>query len=473
MPNLPRPHFNKLSPQTDSVRDECLRNGQLGIAEKPDAIARQDCAGLTRRRFLRVATLAAGGTTVGGVLARPSLAARAATIVPNTAVIQIFCGGGPSQIDMYDLKGNAPAEIRGEFSAISTNVAGIQISEHLPLQAQVADKLAVVRTITHTNSSHLPSSHLVLTGYEPALPPKDNLNPFAGAVASKLHGANQPGLPAYVAVPKRVSYGTAAYLGAAYNPFTTQKYPNAKDFHVPNLKLAGGVTSGRLSQRGALLSKLDRMRRDIDLHGDLLGLDDFTREAMELITSDKAARAFDVSREDPKLRDQYGWDAIGQNCLVARRLVEAGVTYVTCLSGGGWDTHKNNFSRLKSEALPRYDRAIAALVSDIYQRGLAERVLVVAFGEFGRTPRVNRDAGRDHWPGASCVLFSGGGLKVGQMVGSTDKQGAYPASNPYSPGCVLATIYRHLGIDYHHVFHDQNNRPMPVLYSGHPIDELL
>jgi len=434
--------------------------------------AHRNDARLTRRDALGFGTLACVGGTLTGFLEGMTFAAGAAND-QKTAVIQVFCGGGPSHIDMYDMKPHAPAEIRGEYDSIPTNVPGIRISEHLPLQAQVMDKLAIVRTVTHKNSSHLPSSHLALTGYEPLLPPKGNLHPFTGSVVAKLRGPNKPGLPAYVAVPKRVSYGSAAYLGAAYNPFTTQNNPNDKDFYVRNLKLTDGLTRGRLDRRGNLLDQLDTMRRDVDLGGDLLGLDHFNHEALDLITGDKAARAFDLSQEDPKLRDNYGWDLIGQNCLLARRLVEAGVTYVTCLSGGGWDTHQNNFARLKSEALPRYDRAIAALVSDIYDRGLAERVLVMAFGEFGRTPRINADAGRDHWPGASSVVFSGGGLKVGQMIGTTDKHAAYPTSKPFLPGSVLATMYRHMGIDRHHLFNDQNDRPMPVLPQGQPIEELL
>jgi hypothetical protein len=374
---------------------------------------------------------------------------------------------------MYDPKPEGPLEIRGEFDSIATNVPGIRFSEHLPHQARVMDKLAIVRTVTHTNSAHLPSSHYVLTGYETALPPKDNLNPSTGSVVAKLRGPNRPGLPAYAAVPSKVSYGTAAYLGAAYNPFTTENKPHEKDFHVRNLKLTGGLTLGRLGRRGDLLTQLDTMRRDIDQNGDLQGVDGFTRSAFELITSDKAAAAFDINAEDPKLRDMYGWDMIGQNCLLARRLVEAGVTYVTCLSGGGWDTHENNFSRLKKEALPRYDQALAALVTDLYDRGLSERVLVMAFGEFGRTPQINAKAGRDHWPGTACVVFSGGGMNVGQMVGTTDKQAAYPTSKPFSPNCVLATMYRHMGIDAGHHFHDHNDRPIPVLYGGKPIDELF
>lgn len=265
----------------------------------------------------------------------------------------------------------------------------------------------------------------------------------------------------------------AAYLGGAYDSFPTQKDPNSDGFRVPNLTRLPELSIDRLFSRQALAQDLDTMRRDVDARGEMSAFDRYSAQALNLITSEKVGRAFDIEREPSRVRDQYGRTPIGQNCLLARRLVEAGVTYVTCLSGGGWDTHTNNFSELKDVTLPRYDRAVAALVSDLYERGLGDRVLVMAFGEFGRTPRINRDAGRDHWPGAMSVLFSGGGLKVGQMVGSTDSHGAYPTSKPYSPGCVLATMYHVMGIDYNHHFYDQSDRPIPVLPEGRPITELI
>jgi len=335
------------------------------------------------------------------------------------------------------------------------------------------DKLAVVRSVHHGTSSHLPASHRMLTGYETNPNAVDNTSPFTGSVVARLRGANAAGLPAYVAVPKRVSFGSAAYAGAAYNPFITDVEPNAKDFRVKSLTLDGRVNAERLGHRRGLLQRLDTFRRDVDLHGDLEGLDSFYRDAVEMITSDRAARAFEIDREDPQLRDEYGRTSIGQNCLLARRLVEAGVTYVTCLSGGGWDTHTNNFRELRDVTLPRYDRAIAALVKDLHARGLEKNVLVMAFGEFGRTPRINRDAGRDHWPGAMAVLLAGGGLQAGRMIGTTDARGAYPASEPHSPGDVLSTMYHVMGIDPRHELHDYSGRPIPVLNEGRPIAGLV
>ncbi len=433
----------------------------------------RNCNGVTRRSVLKAGTLLWGGLSLPDLLRSKARAAAEGRSISEMSVIQIFCGGGPSQLDMYDMKPRAPAEVRGEFQEISTNVPGLRISEHLPLQAQVMDRMAIVRSVRHTTSSHLPASHFILTGHPTAPPANGNSHPACGSVVAAMRGTSRDGLPTYVAVPRKVAFGLAAYLGAARNPFTTGIDPNDKDFRVRSLKLVENFTLGRLGERRVLLQQFDGLRRDIDLHGDMAGMDAFNQQAVELITSDRAARAFDIASESPEVRDRYGRTFIGQNCLLARRLVEAGVSYVTCLSGGGFDTHKDNFNRLKDVTLPRYDRAIAALVNDIYERGLDKRVLVMAFGEFGRTPKVNADAGRDHWPGAMCMLLAGGGLRVGQMIGETDSQAASPISDPHSPGDVLATMYRRMGIDPGRYFHDLSNRPVPVLPDGEPIGALL
>jgi len=290
---------------------------------------------------------------------------------------------------------------------------------------------------------------------------------------AKLKGPNEPGLPAYVTLPKKVSFGSAAYLGASYNPFTPDANPNEAGFRVRNLTLPGRVSAERLEQRKKLVGDIDTIRRDIDLKGDLGGLDTFYRDAMEMVTSPKATAAFDVNNEPVKLRDRYGRNDLGQCCLLARRLVEAGVTFVTVQAGGGWDTHSNNFTELKRRLLPQYDAGVAALVQDLHDRGMNDDVLVISMGEFGRTPKINKDAGRDHWPGAMSVLYAGGGLKMGQMIGTTDSTAAYPTSKPYTPGCVLSTMYHAVGVDPAHVFYDDGKRPLPVLSEGDPIKELV
>lgn len=425
-----------------------------------------------RRTFLKVGALALGGLTLPDLLAARARGAQSPGSY-RKSVILIWQAGGPSHIDMYDLKPNAPAEVRGEFKPISTNVQGIQISEHLPNQAKVFDKMAVVRSAFHTNAGHGMGSQWMLTGYQPTIEVNDNIFPSTGSVVAKLRGSNMPGLPAYVNLPRVLSLGKAAYLGASYNPFAPDANPNEASFQVRNLKLPGRVDAERLERRKQLVSDLDTIRRDLDAKGDMNGLDTFYRDAMEMVTNTKAQQAFDVNRESVKVRDRYGRNDLGQCCLLARRLVEAGVTFVTVQAGGGWDTHGNNFTELKRRLLPQFDSGVASLVEDIYDRGMQDDVLVLAMGEFGRTPKINKDAGRDHWPGAMSVLYSGGGLKMGQMIGTTNALAEYPTSKPYTPGCVLSTMYHALGIDHKHVFYDQAQRPMPVLSEGEPIKELV
>lgn len=431
------------------------------------------CDGVSRRNFLRVGSLAVGGMTLPNLLRGEALAKEAGTSAKRKAVILVWQAGGPSHLDMYDLKPTAPAEYRGEFKPIPTNVSGIEISEHLPLQAAMFDKFSVVRSAFHTNAGHGMGSQWMLTGYQPTIEVNDNIYPSCGSVVAALRGPNEPGMPAYCNVPNRLDLGKAAYLGASYNPFSPDSDPNSQGFQVRNMKLPGNLSLNRLERRQQLLGQVDTIRRDIDTKGDIVGLDKFYHDAFEMVTSEKALRAFDIHKEDPKLREKYGRNDLGQSCLLARRLVESGVTYITVQAGGGWDTHGNNFAELKNRLLPQFDRAVAALVDDLFVRGLQDEVLVMAMGEFGRTPRINPQAGRDHWPGAMIVLFAGGGLKMGQAIGTTDSKAEYPTSKPYTPGCVLSTMYHTLGIDHHHVFYDNGRRPLPVLNEGQPIPELV
>jgi hypothetical protein len=428
------------------------------------------CDGVSRRTFLKVGSLALGGLTLPGLL---RLRAAEKSSGPRRSVILVWLAGGPSHIDMYDLKPSAPAEIRGEFKPIATNVPGIQIGEHLPHQARIMDKMALLRSAYHTNAGHGMGAQWMLTGYQPTIEVNDNIYPSCGSVVARTRGPNEPGLPAYVNLPRVLSLGKAAYLGASYNPFAPDNDPNSPGFQVRNLRLPGRVDASRLGRRRELLQELDRIRRDVDSRGDMVGLDTFYRDAMEMVTNTKAQNAFDVNKEPPALRDRYGRNDMGQCCLLARRLVEAGVTFVTIQAGGGWDTHGNNFKELKDKLLPNYDRAVAALVSDVYDRGLQDEVLVMTMGEFGRTPRINPQAGRDHWPGAMSIVYAGGGLKMGQAIGTTNANGEAPTSKPATVGCVLSTMYHVLGIDYHHAFYDQAQRPLPILSEGEPIADLI
>lgn len=429
------------------------------------------CEGTSRRTVLKAGALTLGGLTLADLLAYQSRGQ--APISGRKSVILIWQAGGPSHIDMYDLKPSAPAEIRGEFKPISTAVPGLQIGEHLPRQAAEFDKMAVVRSAFHTNPGHGMGSQWMQTGYQATIEVNDNIFPSTGSVVARMKGPNAPGMPAYVNLPRKVSFANAAYLGASYNPFSPDGDPSQAGFQVRNLRLPGRVDANRLNRRQDLLKDLDGIRRDIDTKGDLVGLDTFYRDAMEMVTGARAQKAFNINAEPEALRDRYGRHDMGQSCLLARRLVEAGVTFITIQAGGGWDTHGNNFSELKKNLLPKFDQSVAALVRDLYDRGMHDQVLVMAMGEFGRTPKVNSGAGRDHWPGAMSVLFSGGGLKMGQAVGSTNAAAEYPTTKPYTPGCVLSTMYTALGIDHKHVFYDQAKRPMPILSEGEPIRELV
>jgi hypothetical protein len=430
-------------------------------------------AGVTRRTVLRIGALAVGGLSLPDLLRRRAMAKSTGRETKDTSVILIWQAGGPSHIDMYDLKPQAPAEFRGEFRPIDTNVAGIQFGEHLPLQARIMDKLAIVRSATHTNAGHGMASQWMRTGYQPTIEVNDNIYPSCGSVVSRLRGSGASEIPPYVTLPRRQNFTKAAYLGASYNPFSPESDPNSDGFEVRNLRLPGRVDDDRLQRRRGLLTSLDGLRRDVDTQGSISGLDKFYADALEIVTSDKTRKAFDIKKEDAALREEYGRNDLGQSCLLARRLVEAGVTFVSIEAGGGWDTHGDNFNQLKKSLLPKFDQALAALVSDLDRRGQSSRVLVMAMGEFGRTPRINPQAGRDHWPGAMSVVYAGGGLRMGQVIGSTDPRAEYPATRPCSPGCVLATMYHVLGVDTEHTFYDAAQRPLPVLNEGRAIEELV
>jgi hypothetical protein len=433
------------------------------------------CDGLSRRSFLQAGLLGAAGLALPDFLRAKAQAAQSSR---DTAVIMIWLDGGPTHMDMYDVKTQAPAEYRGAMKTTRTNVPGIEICDLMPEQAKVADKLAIVRSLHHTTGDHFAGAHWMLTGYLGSTAANmDPMYPSAGSITAKMRGANRPGLPAYVAVPFAASvglnpgYNSAAYLGNAFNPFQTRSDPNSPSFSVRNLTLPGGLTLAQLEERRQLLSSFDTLRRDIDRTGALDSLDKFQQEAYEMISGPAARAAFDISKEDPRLRDKYGRHTWGQSCLLARRLVEAGVTFVT-VHMGGWDHHSGIEAAMKN-VLPITDRAIAGLVSDLGERGLYDRVAICVCGEFGRTPRVNRDAGRDHWGQSGFCVLGGGGLKTGLVVGSTTDKGEYPKDRPVSPEDMLATLYHVLGVDTKQVFVDKAGRPHPVLNKGEPIAELI
>lgn len=432
----------------------------------------RDCDGVDRRGFLKAGALGLGGITLTDLLAQRSAAATStAASYAQTSVIFVELGGGPSHLETYDPKPQAPIEFRGPLDAVATNVPGEYFSQYMRKQAKLLDKLAVVRSVRHGSNAHDPSSHLTQTGYlKRGQKAGLNENPCFGSVAARLRGPNEPGLPAYVAVPRMMRNGGAAYLGTASNPFETINDPGKKNFSVRNLALSGGLSVDRLEDRRTLLTALDSQRRMVDLEGSSEAIDDFTRQALEMVTGPRAQAAFDITKEKDASREKYGLTDIGQSLLLARRLVEAGVTCVT-VRFPGWDNHQKIAQALKDRG-PRYDQAMAALISDLYKRGLDRDVLVVAMGEFGRTPRVNRNAGRDHWGSVMSVVLAGGGLKPG-IVGASNSKGEVPVESPYGPENVLAMVYRHLGIDPAQTFADLAGRPRHILEERNLIKELI
>ena len=397
--------------------------------------------------------------------------AQPTTTRKHTSVIFIELAGGPTQFETYDPKPNAPKEYRGEFGVVQTNLPGVTFSEWMPRQAALADKLAIVRSIHHPSNSHDPSSHLTQTGYYKR-GPKGGVNqmPAFGCVVAKVRGPNAPTLPPYVAVPRIMRNGGPAHLGKSFNPFETVGDPAKKGFKVQNLALNKSLNLQRLGARKTLLGALDAQRRLADLQGASAAVDDFTYQAFDLITGEAARVAFDIDAEPDATRDAYGRTSNGQSLLLARRLVEHGVTCVT-VRVTGWDDHNKIAERLKQKA-PSYDQGIAALVTDLFDRGLADDVLVVSMGEFGRTPRVNGNAGRDHWGAVMSVLLAGGGLQTG-ILGASNSRGEVPAANAYRPENVLTMIYRHLGIDPGMTFNDFSGRPRHLLERRELIKELV
>ncbi len=445
--------------------------------------AHQTSASVDRRTFLRAGVLGLGGLGLSDLLRSRASASES---TPDTSCILVWLNGGPSHIDTYDLKPDAPDEYRGPFTPVPTNVVGMKVCELLPRHARVADKFSLIRSVTHNFSAHAGGVQQVLTGRRPLAVEKEEPDyPDVGSIVKRVRSERKPVLPPYVTMPFRFESGGPAYLGKQYEPFVVPVSPNAARFEVPNLSL-NGAGAARLGERLELLNGFDDVKRARDRAGVMDAMDYHQREAVGLLTGDAARRAFDIGCEDPRLRDRYGRTRVGQSLLLARRLAEAGVGLVTVMAGsfdtpngnGNWDDHAvswNIFDQMKLR-LPVYDQALTALIEDIYDHGLDRRVLVVALGEFGRTPKVSQGPGgrpgREHYPAAMSVLVSGGGLKMGQVIGSTDARAERPRERPLRPTDFLATVYAHLGIDPAQEFREFSGRPLPILPDGEPIPEL-
>ncbi|HVX10072.1 MAG TPA: DUF1501 domain-containing protein [Pirellulales bacterium] len=454
---------------------------------------------------MKIGSLGVGGLALGDALRARATAGAAERAIPDTSIIFVWLPGGPPHMETYDMKPDAPSEYRGEFSPIASVVPGLDVCELLPLHAKTAHKFTLVRSISHEFAGHPDGMRRILTGRIPnniASGTFVNDAPAGGSIVAKVRESRQLGLPNYIAGVDsgREDVDTfpfgAAYLGRGYIPFIFGGDPSRPGFKIQNLGLSNDVAH-RLDDRVQLLEGFDTLRRNVDATGAMESMDEFNRRAMEMLMSDRARSAFDLSQEPDAIRDRYGRHAWGARALMARRLVEAGVSFVTMVMENpcpgdpfptgityNWDSHAVNCHLFVDAAfrLPRYDQAITALVEDIYARGLDKKVLLVVTGEFGRTPRVNSavgtetrvmQPGRDHWPNAMSVLLAGGGMRTGQVIGSTNSKGEHPQDRPLTPNDLWATIYRHLGIDPEMSFPDHSGRPMPILPFGEPIAELL
>ena len=446
------------------------------------------CDGIKRRDFL---TLGVAGMAAVGLpqLTRAKAASQPSLGNKGTSVILIWLDGGPGHMDMYDMKPDAPAEYRGIWKPIRTKVPGFDITELYPKQARVTDKFSMVRSLYHNTGDHFAGGHSMLTTKDMGVSGANNTQKFPGigAIVNRELGPRVTGMPGYVGAPHAASIGLAPgyfgghLLGAQHDPFLTGD-PNASNYSVRNLNLANGLTVEKLEDRRSLLAQFDKNRKHLDAHPTSQALDRFAREAYEFVTGPTAREAFAIGKESTALRDRYGRNNWGQSCLLARRLVEAGSTFVT-VHFGGWDHHWD-LKKGYENYLPRVDAAVATLFEDLDDRGLLDTTLVVLCGEFGRTPKMNDGGnggapmsmgtpGRDHWGDAMFCLMGGGGVKGGQVIGSTDKLGQRPNSRPLTPCNVHATIYTVLGIDPKLQLLDPSGRPTNVLEDPQPISELL
>jgi Protein of unknown function (DUF1501) len=446
----------------------------LTIPGKPQ---RGFCDGISRRSFLKIGGLALGGLSLPQIL---EAQAASGTRHSHKGIIMIFLPGGPPHQEFYDLKMEAPVEIRGEFHPIRTSVPGIEICEHLPGLAARMDKLVPIRSIVGSSGAH--DAFQCLTGRRRRGPQPAGGWPSLGSVLSKFRGAANPSMPPFVGLSPKMGHmpwadaGQPGYLGVAHAPFK----PSGEG--QGDMVLAG-ITLERLSDREALLTSFDKFRREADASGMMAGLDNFNQQAFGVLTSSRLMDALDIEKEDPKIRAAYGkgdpknrsdgGPKLMEHFLIARRLIEAGTRCVT-LAFSRWDHHGDVFGACRQD-MPMLDQGLSALIDDIHGRGLADDVSVVVWGEFGRTPKINKNAGRDHWPAVSCGLLFGGGMRTGQVIGSTDRLGAEPKNRPVHFQEVFATLYNRLGIDVNHVtLRDLSGRPQYLVdRQYHPMVEVI
>ncbi len=441
---------------------------------------------LSRRALLKIGAVGLTGLTLPGLLSAESDARKQPRRGTAKSVILLFQFGGASHLDSFDPKPNAPSEIRGEFKTIATKVPGSLVTEHLPRLAQRADQFAVLRSVRHNKGAHNSGAYYSLVGREP-LTDIVTANasatdfPHPGSIVDYLAPNHSRKVPTSVALPWMIADGPfrtpgefAGFLGKQYDPLWALGDPNKPEFNVAELVLPEGITVQQLGDRKAIQDDLANLSQLAD-RAAVRGLRDYQARAVDLLTSAETRRAFAIQDEPAALRDRYGRNTYGQSCLVARRLVEAGVRFVTVYYSagiGGWDTHKDNFNTLKNSRLPHTDLALSALIDDLTDRGMIDDTLVYWTGDFGRTPTINKDAGRDHWPACQSVVMFGGGVRGGARFGASDPSGAYPKDDPLRPDDVTATVMHALGLDPATEIRDQLRRPMPIS-TGQPVHQIF
>jgi Protein of unknown function (DUF1501) len=442
-----------------------------------DSAFREPCRGPSRRDLLRAGVLSAWGLGLSDLLRAQSIAAETPQVAPAKAksCILIWLAGGPSHIDTFDPKPDAPKDVKGEFKPIDTSVPNIKISEVYPELAKVMNQIAVIRSMTSPEADHDRAAHHMLTGYRPS---PALVYPSYGSAVARARGFNASTLPPYVAIPDAPIFSSSGYLTPAYDPFATGGDPNSDGFRVRDLTPPDRLTLDRLRRRRGMVKALDAFSRDVPETTLTTSRDKFSDQAYELLTSNEALAAFKIGEEDAKTRDQYGRNPVGQAMLLARRLLERGVSFVTVNHRGagplGWDTHVQNFSTIKNTLAPPIDKGVSGLLADLSARGMLDSTLVVMMGEFGRTPKINPAAGRDHHGRANSMLLAGAGLPKGVVLGRTDAKGDSPVERPVTPADLAATIYTILGIDaFKTRFETPDGQPIRLVDKGQIIKELL
>ena len=442
-------------------------------------MAQLSSGGVDRRGFLKVGSL--GGLSLAEALRLQALSAADIPAEKRKDVncIFIFIIGGMAHQDLWDPKPEAPAEIRGDFTPIQTKVPGLQLTNILPRMSQVADQFAILRGLTHSDPDHTAGYHVMMTGVHPGVggnfnrnKQDNNVHPALGAMVSKVGGGNGA-LPPYISVPNFLNSGGPAFFGASHAPFVIESDPASPEFSVRDIVLPDGVASDRSQRRQEALREINRLEAAAERSSQAVqAVDVFQEKAYNLMTSPKARVAFDISRESQETRDAYGMTSLGQCCLLGRRMVEAGCRFVA-IENGHWDTHRKNTLSLRDLLVPALDQGLSALLTDLKERGLLDTTLVVLTTEFGRTPRINQMAGRDHWPLAFSIVRAGAGITGGNVIGATDSQAAYVTDRPVTPGDMSATVLKLLGIDPDIVVHTPVGRPVQLANGGRPVHELL